>query len=376
MHENGAQHGSQLFAKLGFKELVGIRSNKETSCTSAWSFFCGGDMSKKALMVVSAIMAMVMVMINTDSAKASSQTEYIEPERVSMFNVGPLSVDLNGVATGLAPYGTSSYWASCPNSLGWQVYNVPIKASTVPTETRFIYTFSDEDLLKLKSSDEITVTVNCDDPHAYGSGWVDPNNGLYTPENTGIHVGISLVTWDNYIWQYKELYMGTNAFQGTRAYLAKIDPKTFYGDFSEVKGIAVWTMMNIPPTNGNSYIMISGTADMTIDVELKYDTDKLTNNMLNNIITPNVGDKESIQHIQSNVANKGDKAEQILNNSKVEKPTVPDEVLDPMDKVDDDALDSMGGMIGAVFVSPTLGTIAILTLLFALLGYILYGKRG
>lgn len=102
---------------------------------------------------------------------------------------------------------------------------------------------------------------------------------------------------------------------------------------------------------------------------------ELLDKKVEQIVTPTVIDQNKANQMESGVADNKEQSDQLLEDSKVEKPTVPDEVLDPMDKVEDDALDSMGGMIGAVFVSPTLGSIAILTLTFALLGYILYGKR-
>lgn len=95
----------------------------------------------------------------------------------------------------------------------------------------------------------------------------------------------------------------------------------------------------------------------------------------NQIITPDSSDQQSSNQMKEDVANKGEQSNQLLEDSKVDKPDISDEALNPMDKVDEGALNMMGGVIGTVFASPTLGSIAVMTLVFALIGYILYGKR-
>lgn len=116
--------------------------------------------------------------------------------------------------------------------------------------------------------------------------------------------------------------------------------------------------------------------DLSDNQQTIIDQNQTIINQGNTIVTPDKADKESTGDFQTEVQDKGQQSDQLLEDSKVEKPDVSDDVLNPMDKVDDDALDNMGGMIGAIFVSPTLGSIALLTLIFGLLGYILYGKRG
>lgn len=86
-------------------------------------------------------------------------------------------------------------------------------------------------------------------------------------------------------------------------------------------------------------------------------------------------DRVDINNMQSDVADRQEQAGQLVEDIKVDKPTITDDVLNPMDKVDSEALNTMGGVLGAVFVSPTLGSIAVMTLVFGLIGYILYGKR-
>lgn len=107
---------------------------------------------------------------------------------------------------------------------------------------------------------------------------------------------------------------------------------------------------------------------------IKDQTDKLINQG-NTIIQPDQGDIVDINNMQSNVSNRQEQSEQLVEDIRVDKPTITDELLNPVDDVDDESLNTMGGVLGAVFVSPTLGSIAVMALVFGLIGYILYGKR-
>lgn len=93
------------------------------------------------------------------------------------------------------------------------------------------------------------------------------------------------------------------------------------------------------------------------------------------IVMPSVEDQEKANQFESEVADKKEQSDKLIEDSKVEKPSISDDDLNPMDRVDGEALNTMGGVIGAIFSSPTLGSIAMMTLVFALIGYILYGKR-
>lgn len=108
--------------------------------------------------------------------------------------------------------------------------------------------------------------------------------------------------------------------------------------------------------------------------DVKEDTGKIVQQM-DNITSMTPSDRNDVNNMQSNIANKQEQSGQLVEDIQVNKPTISDDMLNPMDRVDGTALNEMGGLIGAIFTSPTLGSIATMTLVFALIGYIMYGKK-
>ena len=363
MHENGAQHGSQLFAKLGFKELVGIRSDKETSCTTAWSFFIGGNMSKIAIGFVSLVLACIIALTDGLSVQAAAFTRvrvgytyyttsdtYVECWAKWFDSVEDAQVGLFQIAQDDLAQRSDGYLFECNTK--WELQGV-----------------TEDNSVMIKYSNPMTYNLQV--PEVAMS---NPYNriDIYLHLSDGSTISFESIGGKNDLGNIAvfELYEYGTCEMSEEIVITLIRGVAI--DSVDIR-VSMFADMRTAPYRpmswfGNASIEFGNyynTGAILADIDRKADA----------IITPSVDDSNKVTDFEDSIADKGEQSDQLLEDSKVEKPTVSDEILNPMDKVDDDALDSMGGMIGAVFVSPTLGSIALLTLTFAFLGFILYGKR-
>ena len=331
-------------------------------------------MNKKFKMILSGVLALsISFFISPICASAAERTETITPEKISVYYLAPTSVDASGNATGLSPYYSAIDYDYGSLSTGYKASSVKgVKAYGSSIQTRIAFYFSDEDLLKLQSASSASVTVNTDTMHRYATSWIY-DSGSSVTALYGYYCGAFSV--QNGSSFTNDIVSTSIASSSTRCRINDIGPMTMEGDFSDTQGIVFITYASLPSDLTEGCYVIADTGYVEVTVELSYDTDVLISNQIEQVITSNESDKSASNDFQNNVSDKSSQSGQLAEDSQVDKPEISDEDLNPMEQVDSEDLQTMGAVIGSVFVSPTLSSIAIMTLVFALIGYILYGKR-
>ena len=364
MHENGAQHGSQLFAKLGFKELVGIRSDKETSCTTAWSFFIGGNMSKIAIGFASLVMVCIIALTDGLSVQAAAFTRvrvgytyyttsdtYVEYYAKWFDSVDDAKVQLFQIDRDDLAQRSDGYLFECNTK--WELQGVTENNSvTIKYSNPMTYNMEVPEVALSNPYNRIDIYLHLSDGSTISFESIGGKNDLgnialfelYEYGTCEISNEIVITLIKGVAIDSVDIRVSLFADMRTAPYR----PMSWFGNAS----IDFGDYNNVP--------------NLVASLDKKVDQ----------IVTPSVIDKDKVDQFEQDVESKKEYTDQLADDSKVDKPTISDDILNPMDRVDGTALNEMGGLIGAIFTSPTLGSIATMTLVFALIGYIMYGKKG
>lgn len=100
------------------------------------------------------------------------------------------------------------------------------------------------------------------------------------------------------------------------------------------------------------------------------------NQGFDNVLTPDANDKNNVDKFEGEVTDKKEESDKLIGElDKLDKPELSDDDLDPMQGISEDDVSFVGDTFGAIFESRTLARFMSMSIIFAFLGYILFGKR-